>query len=65
MLKQNEGNFFIQQFLNADTKPIEYQPIAEEVEAALDKQFPSDKTKKSSELSKRDKELGKIKALDM
>lgn len=36
ILKQNEGNFFIQQYMKPP-EAIEYQPIAPEVEAALEK----------------------------
>lgn len=44
---------------------IEYQPIAPEVEAALEKQETAAIRKQNHEISKKEKELGKIKAFDM
>ena len=46
-------------------EPIEYKPIAPEVEAALDKQEAAALRHKDKEISKKEKELGKIKAFDL
>ena len=64
LTKANEGNTFWQQFMKPQPEAIEYKPITGEIERALNGLHPDTGTKKP-ELTKKEIEMGKIKALDM
>ena len=66
LMKANEGNTFWQQFMKPQPEALEYKPLAGEVERALNGLHPDTSSGgKKPELTKREVEMGKIKALDM
>lgn len=64
ILTANEGNQFWTKYLQP-ASAIEYKPISQDVEAALNKHESEDLRKQKEEIKKKEAELIKIKTLDM